>query len=155
MFIFIIAIITFALIMIFGYRAINDFLQRGQQVQFYQFKTDLEGSIQKIYTEYGAVRVERFAVPARYEQICFVDMDASYDASLCDHDLVACSVWQSAQGYGSVDENIFLKPVAPVKIKVERIQIGNGYVCLTIMDGTFELLLQGKGDHALVSLPES
>ena len=37
-FVFIIAALSFALIMIFGYKAIGDFLPQGEKVQFYQFK---------------------------------------------------------------------------------------------------------------------
>jgi len=38
-FVFIIAALSFALIMIFGYKAIGDFLTPGEKAQFYQFKT--------------------------------------------------------------------------------------------------------------------
>lgn len=151
-FVFIVAIITFALILIFGYRAVHDFLQRGEEVQFYQFKNDLEGSIQKIYTEFGSVRREQFHLPAGYEQVCFVDLDAPYDGSLCDFDRIACSVWNDARSYKEADENIFLKPVAPVKLKAGRIKMEKGYLCLPVQDGRFELLLQGKGDHAYLSV---
>ena len=61
-FIFIVAAITFALIMIFGYKAISGFVSTGEDVAFVQFKTDLENSVRKIYTEYGAVRIESFSV---------------------------------------------------------------------------------------------
>src|SRR3989338_2314117 len=102
-FIFIIAAITFALILIFGYKAITGFIQSGESVAFVQFKTGLESSVKKIYTEFGSVRVERYSTPLGYSQICFVDLDKPYDADLCSFDQVACSVWQiaveSGKGY--------------------------------------------------------
>ena len=58
-FVYIIAALTFALIMIFGYKAINQFLEKGQQVEFVQFKTELESSVKNIYSEYGSVREVR------------------------------------------------------------------------------------------------
>ena len=48
-FIFIVAALTFALILMFGYRAIAGFLKSGEDVAFVQFKTGLESSVKKIY----------------------------------------------------------------------------------------------------------
>ena len=166
-FVFIVAAITFAFIMIFGYRAISGFLQSGEDIAFVQFKTGLESSIKKLYTEYGSVRVEAFTTPTKYQQICFVDLDAGYDEILCNLDQVACSVWKDAQeirtdengkqltGYDVVDENVFLKPPAPVKIKVHKISIapdeGKGFLCLLIKQGSFSMVLEGKGDRTELS----
>ncbi len=150
-FIFIVAAITFALIMIFGYKAVTDFMQQGEQVQFYQFKTDLENSIKRIYTEYGSVRVERFQTPGHYEQICFVDLDASFNPELCQYDQIACAVWEQSSGYDTVDENVFLKPAAPVKIKVSKIKLGGDFRCLEIIDGIFTIRLEGRGDYTFIS----
>ena len=152
-FIFIIAAITFALIMIFGYQSITQFIKSGEDVEFVQFKTGLESSIKKIYTEFGSVRIERFILPQKYEKICFVDMNSEYDSELCNENQIACSVWKDADqvnGYDSVTENVFLKPMAPNPIRVYDISIDNGeknYLCLPISGGTFSLYMEGKGDH--------
>ncbi len=162
-FVFIVAALTFAFIMIFGYRAIAGFLQSGEEVAFVQFKTGLESSIKKLYTEFGSVRVETFTLPTMYQQICFVDLSAeSADKKLCDFDQVACSVWESVQNplagtakYDSADENVFLKPPAPVKIKVNNIQIdpeeGKDFLCFPIKQGSFRVVLEGKGDRTGLS----
>lgn len=166
-FIFMVAGIIFALILIFGYRSLSQFMESGEKVEFTQFKTDLESSIKKIYTEYGSARKEDFYPPPKYEQICFVDMDASYDPGMCDFDPLACDVWQEAQevrfdergerisGYESVEANVFLQPLAPVPIKVYKISIapeeGKDYLCLEIKRGSFSLYLEGKGDHTQLS----
>lgn len=153
-FIFIIAALTFSLIMIFGYRAITEFLQRGESIQFYQFKTDLENSVKKIYTEYGSVRTTQFHTPGMYKQVCFVDLAAEYNEELCAFDAVACDVWADAQqrgGYAAADENVFLKPSAPVKIKVYSISTERGFLCLPIVEGTFTLMLEGRGDRTQIS----
>ena len=160
-FIFIIAGITFALIMIFGYKAINDFIIKGETVEFVQFKTDLEGSVQKIFSEYGALRIESFRVPSKYEKVCFVDMDypeKDIDA-LCEENAVACDLWEdvenNAGGYDSVDENVFLTPIAPVPIKVHSIRMDEGFLCLDVKGGHFKIVLEGKGDHTFLSLPDN
>ncbi len=158
-FIFIVAALTFALILIFGYRAITGFLQSGEDVAFVQFKTGLESSVKKIYTEFGSVRVERYSTPLTYNQVCFVDMDKPYDLELCSFDQVACSIWKgtsdAGKGYEGVDENVFLTPPAPVKIKVYKVSVevesGKDFLCIPIKQGAFSIVMEGKGDKTLLS----
>lgn len=165
-FVFIVAAITFAFILIFGYNAVSDFLEKGETVEFYQFKSSLENTIVQIYSEYGAVRQEDYYLPTNYEQICFVDLDFDYSGTeqyeeLCEIDPIACDVWETARtsenpGYAAVDENVFLKPSAPVALKVYKIELRNsvgdqvGYLCQKIDKGHFTLRLEGKGSKTLL-----
>ncbi len=166
-FIFIMAALTFALIMIFGYKAISGFLDSGEQVEFVQFKTGLEKSVKQIYTEYGSVRIKDFNLPVKFEQVCFVDMDyppAGINKEmdeLCAEDAFACDMWEQARdkgGYGSVDANVFLKPSAGVPIKVFKISVVDleteqsvGYYCTDIKGGQFTIMIEGKGDRTEIS----
>mgnify|MGYP001618121185 FL=1 len=146
-FIFILAAVSFSLIMIFGYKAISSFVSSGEGVQLVKFKTDLESSIKKIYTEYGSVREERYKLPSGFQQICFVNLEYSPDSpgekdqiitSLKKENFragVALEEAYSAQkegkdsslGYEKVDENVFLAPLREglTQIKVYRISIGD------------------------------
>ena len=161
-FIFIVAALTFALILLFGYRTITGFLKSGEDVAFVQFKTSLESSVKKLYTEFGSVRVEKYTTPLTYTQICFVNLDKPYNPDgeeLCNLDPVACSVWKSAsdsgKGYEGADENVFLTPPAPVKIKIYRISIDpaekRDFVCIPIKQGLFSVVMEGRGDKTQLS----
>lgn len=147
--------------MIFGYKIINDFINRGEEVQFLQFKNDLEASIKKIYSEYGSVREETFRLPSGFDQICFVDFTSPYNQKLCEYDAVACNFWKSGGDYSSTAENVFLKPAAAQQIKVFMIHTTpahegeDGFLCVPIVQGNLMIRLEGKGDSTLVSLPES
>ncbi len=171
-FVFIIAALSFALIMIFGYKMISGFIASGEKVEFAKFSSDLSSSVQKIYTEYGAVRVKDFRVPGNYNKICFVNMDQEPAQgeieSLCAQDPLACSVWQDAikgneegkKGYNIVDQNVFLTPTALTPLKVYQISVVKeneetadpqdtksvGFICQEIKRGSFRLLMEGKGD---------
>ncbi len=169
-FIFMIAALSFSLIMIFGYKMIQGFINGGNEVAFVQFKNDLESSVRKIYTEYGSVRTLDYHLPSSFSKICFLDL--GYDAPLEElerqqaqlslQNPIASGVWQDlastpAQSrYEATDENVFLTPPAKVKIKIHRISIYDpdtgerkvsGFLCKEIKDGTFSLTLIGKGDH--------
>ncbi|MBU1111424.1 MAG: hypothetical protein ABIG93_01815 [archaeon] len=169
-FVFIVAAITFAFVLIFGYNAVSDFLDKGETVEFYQFKSSLENTIVQIYSEYGAVRQEDYYLPTGYEQICFVDLDFDYSQAtagsqfdeLCKKDPIACDVWETARnsetpGYAGADENVFLQPSAPVALKVYKIELHNaadervGYLCQDIDKGHFTLRLEGKGSKTLLT----
>jgi hypothetical protein len=170
-FIFMIAAITFGVIMIFGYKAISDFLEKGEKVEFYQFKTDLERSVKGIYTEYGSVRVQTFYLPSRYERICFVDLDTEPNLILEQDNPIAYDVWDTAFNeasmgtsvYDKADQNVFLEPLPPIDsptIKVYKIEpfeikdgeeINSGYLCFDIVRGKFKLRMEGMGDRTKIS----
>ncbi|MBT4805178.1 hypothetical protein HON71_03325 [Candidatus Woesearchaeota archaeon] len=167
-FVFIVAALTFALIMIFGYQTISKIIISGEEVAFVQFKTDLEDSVKKIYTEFGAIRIEKFFPPEKFEHICFVNMNYDFSVeekeALCKENPLACDVLDEAQlgveegrcftGYDCVEKNIFFKPQSTVAIKVYQISLADsegeeefGFLCKKIIQGTFSLGLEGKGDH--------
>ena len=173
-FLFIIAAVTFSMIMIFGYRAITSFVKSGEDVEFFKFTEDLKASIKRIYTEYGAIRHPEYSLPGKYNRICFVDMDYPLGGieqemdELCRENVRACDVWEEAKeaqiskrgGYSSVEENVFLRPDAPYKIKAYKISIcemegedciAKGFLCEDIKGGRFNLVLEGKGDRTELS----
>lgn len=154
-FMFIVAALTFSIIMIFGFKAITGFLGDAQKVEFVQFKVDLETSIKEVYADYGAVRREQFNPPTVFSRICFIDLDYNPTRSevdeLCVLDPIACTVWQNSEGYSSAEENVFLVPSADVRIKVNRISMERGYLCENIQGGVFSLILEGKGDRTYIS----
>ncbi len=155
-FVFIVAGLTFAFVMIFGYNAIADFLEQGETVEFLQFKNELESSIKQIASEYGAVRQTTFYLPASYEEICFLDLDQPYDedSGLCEKNIIACDVWETASeegGYSAADENVFLEPAAPVSIKVYTIEMDEAYLCVPVQGGQITLRLEGLGSRTYIS----
>jgi len=158
-FIFIITGITFALIMIFGYKAITDFMHKGELIEFTTFKNELEGGVKGIYTNYGTVRTLDFFPPVKYKQICFVNMDAEFNEKLCEYDAVACSAWEKAENYDMAQENVFLKPIPSgmSEIKIFHVEIipkhsgEEGFMCEKVTGGHFSIVLEGKGDHTEIS----
>ena len=167
-FIYILVAITFVMIMIFGFRAILGFIDTGEDVQFAQFKTDLESSIQSIYSQFGSVHTEKFHLPASYKLVCFVDLNKPYPADdNCNFDAYGCDVWKDASaradaedgtetGYDFAEENVFLRPYRErtVKIKVYPIAIdssGDDFLCLDIKSGSFSLRLKGLGSKTELS----
>lgn len=167
-FVFIVAGLTFALIAIFGYKAITDFVSAGEDVQFAQFKTSLETDVKTISTEYRKITVRSYTLPTVYTSICFVDMDLpGVDVDqLCLQNPAACVTYAEAQkgypgstenirGTDAVSENVFLSPVAGIPLKLSHFRIyegslQKGFHCDDLVGGQFSLTLEGGGDHAII-----
>ncbi len=171
-FTYIMAIIIFAVILIFGYRAISEFVDKGERVAFVTFKTDLEGAVGEIASDYGSVVVYNaqhpLKMPGKYEKICFIDVDKPPVAN-CNGLLnpIICDAWKTAfdaGGFNAAEANVFLEPIGILPIKVYRIKVdtngnriedGNdaGYICFDNVGGRVNLRLEGKGDHTFISRP--
>ncbi len=157
-FIYIIAAITFAVIMIFGYNAITDFIEKGEQVQFIEFSNKLQSDIVRLYSEYGSVREFSYTPPTKHTQICFVNLDYTElnkedeIQRLCQKDPVACEVWLTADSSADADQNVFLVPPGFAKIKVSAIETeeGTGFFCEDVVEGSFTIRLEGLGDRTRV-----
>lgn len=154
-FIFIIAIVIASLIFIYGYKAINDFMDRSEEVALVRFKTDIESGIRTISSDYGSVNKLELSLPSEYQKVCFIDFGFDGDkssAGLCrpgqpDYDPIACDAWES----GTRNQNVFITPQADITIKVGDMSIDGGYVCVDVLNGQAVLRLEGKGNAALVS----
>ena len=176
-FIYITAVIVFALVLIFGYQAITGFLEKGEKVAYFTFKTDLENAIKNVYSDFGTVVIYNgkniLAVPAKYEEICFVDLDkpVTINAAFCSENPIICDAWRTAynsgqdkgtNGWQEGDQNIFLKPIGLSPIKVYKITVDTdmdgeeelsdkGYLCLPVVQGKLFMRVEGMGDHTFVS----
>ncbi|MBW2963690.1 hypothetical protein KY306_02865 [Candidatus Woesearchaeota archaeon] len=176
-FIYIIAVIVFALVLIFGYQAITGFLEKGEKVAYLTFKTDLENAIKNVYSDFGTVAIYSgknvLAVPVDYEEICFVDLDkpVTINITFCNENPIICDSWRTAYGSGVTkgtsgwqegDQNVFLKPIGLSPIKVYKITVDtdedgeeelsdDGYLCLPVIQGKLFMRVEGMGDHTFVS----
>lgn len=162
-FIYITAVVVFAVVLIFGYKAITGFLDKGEQVAYVTFKTDLEKAVKNVYLDYGTVVTYNarnpMMVPSAYKRVCFIDLDYEGDklhSGLCqlgsdDYHAVACGVWQSTHSWAEGDQNVFLEPLGMGPIKVYKIKMAEGYVCLPAVQGRIEMRLEGMGSYTLIS----
>ena len=71
-FVYIIAIIIVAFLLVFGYRAISTFKEKADQVAMVQFKNEMQKAIETISLDYGSVKVKEFMLPEDVKKVCFV-----------------------------------------------------------------------------------
>lgn len=149
-FIFILAGLVFVLILGYGYKAITQLLERGEQVQLLDFRNELESVINTIKRDYGSVQRVDLRVPAKTDTVCLVSSDAE--------DITDTELQQLQQDYPLLagawttgTENVFLIPRQPTPIRVNDLKVEGGYACLPAINGRVSLRAEGAGNKAAVS----
>jgi len=153
-FIFIIAGIVFVLILMYGYRAIAGFIEKGQDVQMIDFRNELDSAITTIKRDYGSVQRVDLRLPTKTEEVCFVTAspddakDPAFGAFKQERPLLYSS-WETGS------ENVFLIPrlqKAGILIKdIIADPQGKGYVCVAAVGGRVSLRIEGTGNKAIIS----
>jgi len=161
-FVYVLSAIIFAFIMIYGYKAISSFIDKGEDVKLIQLRTDLTKSIKKISTS-SDVRKLELLVPSRFDQLCLIN---SYPLGVKNADAVdyGSDLGDSSSGYynpliynswkDEVQQDAFLVPHTDFQIYIGNMQIeesGHKWACFTIVNGRVNLRLEGLGDGARVS----
>ena len=142
-FIYILAVILVAFILIYGYNAVQTFKTRAEQVSYIKFKTDVESAIKSISSDYGSIKKAEFLVPSGYREVCFIDLDHPVVPS--GHPIIKDSV------ESGVKENLFLvREIEEESFYVGKIEVA-GNSCIEVKAGKIKVQLEGKGDHAIIS----
>jgi len=157
-FIYILAVVIAALVIIYGYNAIKGFIDKQRQIEIIQFKTDIQSAVRTVSTDYGSVKKFEHAIPG--EAICILDINyqGNRDSTcLCDkticsedeiwqYDPIICDSWQSTK-----DQNIFIIPQIETPILASPLKVDNGYLCLKAPKNQITLRIEGFGNHAKIS----
>jgi hypothetical protein len=154
-FVYVLAAIVFSMVLMYGYKAINNFASDARYVSLVQLKTDLESSINDIASTQN-VKLKTFRIPSDFRQLCFFDSYKDYssagtyitDCSDGKYDGVTCDAWES-----NTSINGFLSPIGAVSFKTVRIELTDSskpIECFNITAGKIKLRLQGKGDRTVI-----
>lgn len=155
-FIYILAIIIFSLVLLYGYKTIKDFSKKAEDVSLIQLTTDIKTSVKKISSDYGSVIKKELSIPGKYRYVCFVDLQyhaQTAGTGICidgnpDYHPTICNSWEDA-----TQQNMFLitvkEEIQPYYI--QGIEIEDKYKCLYVKERKIVLRLEGKGDYVELS----
>lgn len=170
-FVYIMAVIVFAAVFLFGYKAITQFMDEGENASFLKFKTDLEKAVGRVAPKYDTVVVYNslnpLRVPGKYERVCFVDVDIAPPSDCIERlGVIGCDAWETTYSQSNSDidfdawekteSNVFLKPAGVLPIKVYKIKLRvaedepEGLLCFDVA-GQLDMRVEGKGSYALIS----
>jgi len=147
-FIYIIAIILFSSVLLYGYNAIKGFKERSEQISYIQFKTDLISTVKRVSPDFGTLKKEEFFIGGDYNKVCFVQSYQPLD-NLADNipDLIVQDSVKSG-----VNKNVFLFTTTfQESFDIGKINVADGYLCIDVINGKAKIQFEGKGDHTFIS----
>jgi len=165
-FVFILAALIFGMILIYGYKAINDFIDRSREVSLLELRTELVASINKM-TSGSDVRKATFNLPPTVDYVCFLDLDKNripleerHKQALCTEGSeyyfpLICDAWVD-----NVDQNIYFYPMTDLTLTSKPIEVNQyplpdkgeakGFLCIETKKDRITIMLEGKGDRTLI-----
>jgi len=154
-FIYIMALFIFALILYYGYYSISSFIQRGEEVAFIKFKTELESEFDVLLPQYGSVSIfnekKPLKVPSDVEEICFVSSDLlgrtidKLPGSLRNYQKDRTIKLSVAEG---AEENVFIIPREErPSIYLTHIKVDDDFLCIPIKQGRLDIRLESFGNY--------
>jgi len=148
-FIYILAILVVSLVLTYGYRAIQTFMNQAEQVETLKFRTTVQNSIDSIRSEYGSGDTVAVNVPGSYDSICFVDLDHTGVVNAALYPIIEDSV------SSGVMKNLFLvNQLADESFYVGKIMVSSGKIlCLNTTQSRVQFRITGGGDHVEISTP--
>ena len=151
-FIYILAVVLFSLIMIYGYNSIRNLGEKADTVVILQLGKQLSSAVKKTTSDYGTVIKEEVSIPNKYDKVCFIDLSytGQESTSICtlgnqDYNPVICNSWKDR-----ISKNMFLisKDTDVISIDIGKIKISKEhYFCQNVIFGKIALKLEGKGSY--------
>jgi hypothetical protein len=180
-FIYTMAAVIFGLILLFGYKAVNNFVKQSNNVALLELRQQVQGAVSSI----GAspdVEKKVLNVPTKYRKVCFLGnttliekgrscicknckgvpgAPCCYGINESDYSPFICNAWKTG-----TKQNVFLVPSADIEIVVGKISfepdvpnpsINPGlaypiqYLCVGQTKGKITLKLRGMGDSTRIS----
>ncbi|MBI2140108.1 hypothetical protein HYU14_04230 [Candidatus Woesearchaeota archaeon] len=162
-FIYVLAIIIFAFILLYGYRSLAGIREKTEQVSFIKFKTDFISSVKRVAPDFGTEKREEFFIGGDYQEICFVRSINNGDnygitfqemSSIKSKSMLIADVVENNKDSAvpSERESFFLLTTTlEESFAAGYIDTPGGFSCLPIINGRVKIKLEGKGNHAYIS----
>lgn len=149
-FIYAVAVILGALILLFGYNAIKTIYIKGEQAAQIKFETSLQNSIEALSSSYGSVDIKTFKLPLKYSQLCFTSVTDKKELPRIFVDLYPL-IGEAVE----TGDNVFLIGKDFDSFKVGKLELTYNVYCTSIVNGKVKLRIEGRTNSAFISSTES
>ncbi len=147
-FVFMLAAVTLVMILLFGYKYIDSFMEQQEQIELIQFRDTLVDGVNSIRTRYGSVDKLTLSIPSEYNELCFVASEQPPNSKLQDDRPLLYNLWSADN-----NQTVFLLPLQELNIKLENLQVDNNYFCIPTQT-KLDLRLESFGKKVKISLWE-
>lgn len=145
--VFILAALVFVLIITYGYRAIQDFIGRSEQVSIIEVRDDFARAVEDVKRQYGSVRRLDLRLPSKYTGMCVLDAQQCPSSVRLDGADLAWVV----DACRSRTANVFVVPRSLEMFSPDVSVPAPYYVCVPNVGGQVSFRLEGTGRAAEVS----
>jgi len=147
---FILAGLVFILIISYGYKAINEFIGRQEQVALVDVQDDVRSAVESVKRQYGSRRKLELRVPSRFEGVCVVNVDACPAQVVLGAESNDFALDWIVDACRSRSANVFLVPRG-LEFYVPDIVVDSpNYVCAANVGGRVTFGVEGLGRSARV-----
>lgn len=174
-FIYILTAVLIGVIFLYGFNAINQFRSRAETIREIQFEQGIEKAVKDIYFEFGKVKSVDIKVPAKYDEVCFVEsfedptvdpytftgtgftMDAIMDDRITENlegdsgDAIDKKLWHKVfmrRDGLTVDSFVIEEDISVDGNPDPTADLD--VLCVSALNGEIQLRLEGKGNHAII-----
>lgn len=145
-FIYILLVIVFGLILVYGVYAVGQLMNRAEKIEIEKFKIDLRNDIANT-KEFGSVEVLDLRIPGKFDELCF----RSSGVVINDNEkrIIVDKIKSGAK------DNMFLYPPGSESADIGEIEvdIGGPFYCFKAGDNSYvQVKLKGWGDRTRVCL---
>ena len=161
---YILALFILSLIISYGYNAISHFRERGNEVLYVKFESEIKQLIKRTAHDYDSTIKEVLDVPLGYEYLCFIkSCNMQSGDCLVDNGLLLGSnedkpfllvydSWSSnaAQNVFLVKKSGTIDSFETDLFRLSENDADVNYLCLDINRGRVNVEFYGQGDAALI-----
>ena len=161
--VYILAVIITAMILIYGYKAINDIRENAKTVERITFMSEIRTAVKSISPDYGTVKSRSFRVPSGYTEVCFVNLEYKENEAYAiisilppKYQIMKEMVKAINAGDPVVPKNLYLCPNCADQEYVGNITLIENeeevaYICFPVQSGSIRLRLEGAGYMTIIS----
>lgn len=142
-FVYILMVIIVGVVFIFGFRAISQIMQKGEDVALAKFKNDLTDMVRDIGASHDIKR-EDFALSSRFSRICFASTSPLPETKKIN------PVIRSIVDSGGLENTFLLSDKLEESFNVGKIYLDEGYLCVDSRAGKIRLQFEGMGNSTAI-----
>lgn len=151
-FIYILTLVLISLILVYGYKYINDFKKRAEKLSCLKFEKDMQNSIQLLLSDFGSVKRKELKLCSGYKQICFVETFRQFNRNFptSNVDPIDPLILDSVQS--GTEKNVFLVGnTAKESFYAGKISLEPAGLDVLCINSTKSLRLESKGSYVMLS----
>lgn len=169
-FIYILALIIFSGVLLYGYKAVKMFGEQSEELIITQMTNEIRTQVGKIESQYEYVEKLQLAVPENYEKVCFIDTRIEAGVGCAKRPSFDC-IWENLPGDFEVEkyplicdswkdctgENMFLIEGSSAEgynigaLAVKPAADGARFFCVDVTVPKTIFRLRGTGEYAEIS----